>query len=108
MLLKILQLLEVIRYRVINLDYMIYFPDECIQPIKKCIIEDCGELAEGEDDGIPVPADGDIYEDYPMDQSGLETTAERMVVIEKIKSIGNDYFKAGEYKKANTKYEKVY
>ena len=25
---------------------------------------DCGELKEGEDDGVPVPSDGDAYEDF--------------------------------------------
>lgn len=35
------------------------------KPIKKVTIVDCGELKEGEDDGVPVPADGDTYEDWP-------------------------------------------
>lgn len=29
------------------------------------MIENCGELKEGEDDGIPVPADGDTWDDHP-------------------------------------------
>ena len=77
------------------------------KPIKICVIENCGELKEGEDDGIPAPQDGDIYEDYPVDQEGLETTAERLEVINKIKEIGNDFFKAGDFAKANQKYDKV-
>lgn len=35
------------------------------RPIKTVKIVDCGELKEGEDDGIKEPEDGDIYEDWP-------------------------------------------
>jgi len=78
------------------------------KPVKACVIENCGELAEGEDDGIPAPQDGDIYADYPEDEpTNLEMTADRLEVIDKIKTIGNDYFKKGDYEAANRKYEKV-
>ena len=64
-------------------------------------------MEEGEDDGIPLPTDGDIYEDYPQDQSGLDTTEARMEVINKIKAIGNEYFKNQDFENASAKYEKV-
>ena len=35
------------------------------KPIKKVTIVNCGELKVDEDDGVPVPADGDTYEDWP-------------------------------------------
>lgn len=35
------------------------------RPIKPVIIADCGELKEGEDDGIAVPDDGDELPGYP-------------------------------------------
>lgn len=78
------------------------------KPVKACVIENCGELAEGEDDGVPAPQDGDIYADYPEDEpTELETTAERLEVINKIKTIGNDFFKKGDFDAANQKYDKV-
>jgi len=78
------------------------------KPIRKCTIADCGVLAEGEDDGCPdIPEDGDVYEDYPVDQTGLETTEQRLEAINKIKTIGNEYFKNGNFEKAQLKYEKV-
>jgi len=77
------------------------------KPIKKCVITNCGVLEEGEDDGIPLPTDGDIYEDYPQDQSGLDTTEARMEVINKIKAIGNEYFKNQDFENASAKYEKI-
>lgn len=35
------------------------------RPLKDVVIADCGEIPEGADDGVPVPTDGDIYEDFP-------------------------------------------
>lgn len=35
------------------------------KPLKDAVITNCGELAEGEDDGIPVSVDGDDYEEFP-------------------------------------------
>ena len=35
------------------------------RPVDDVIIADCGELKEGEDDGVLPPADGDVYEDAP-------------------------------------------
>jgi len=34
-------------------------------PLKPVIIDDCGELAEGEDDGVAAPDAGDKYADWP-------------------------------------------
>lgn len=35
------------------------------KPLQDAVISNCGELAEGEDDGIPVQEDGDNYEEFP-------------------------------------------
>ena len=35
------------------------------RPDKDVVIADCGEIPEGADDGVPAPADGDTYEDFP-------------------------------------------
>jgi peptidyl-prolyl isomerase D len=35
------------------------------RPVEDAVIVKCGELAEGEDDGIRASEDGDDYEDYP-------------------------------------------
>lgn len=40
-------------------------------PVKTIKITDCGELKEGEDDGIPQLMDGDEYEDWPGNISFL-------------------------------------
>lgn len=42
-------------------------PTQNDTPNEETIIYDCGELAEGEDDGIPVNPSADPYEDYPSD-----------------------------------------
>ena len=72
-------------------------------PVKPCVILNCGELADGEDDGIAVPQDGDIYEDWPEDSDksvdGTKAAAE-------LKEMGNKYFQAKEYAQANEKYQK--
>lgn len=35
------------------------------RPVEDAVIAKCGELAEGEDDGIRASEDGDVYEEYP-------------------------------------------
>ncbi|CAG8793822.1 5742_t:CDS:2, partial [Racocetra fulgida] len=41
-------------------------------PVKTIKIADCGELKEGEDDGIPQLMDGDEYEDWPEQNDLLQ------------------------------------
>ncbi|CAG8436169.1 9496_t:CDS:2 [Diversispora eburnea] len=77
------------------------------RPIKTVKIVDCGELKEGEDDGIVEPADGDIYEDWPEDQPRKLESKELLEIARKIKEIGNNYFKSSEYDKAFKKYAKA-
>ncbi|CAB4427007.1 unnamed protein product [Rhizophagus irregularis] len=77
------------------------------KPIKKVTIVDCGELKENEDDGVPVPADGDTYEDWPEDESGSLKPEKLLEIAQKVKDIGNDYFKKGDYLNASKKYTKA-
>ncbi|GAM18085.1 hypothetical protein SAMD00019534_012600 [Acytostelium subglobosum LB1] len=78
------------------------------KPTLDCTISNSGELAEGEDDGVPakVTADGDKWEDYPADDN-VNGDAEFIKVADTIKNIGNDYFKANKNAEAVEKYKKA-
>ncbi|EAL65598.1 tetratricopeptide-like helical domain-containing protein [Dictyostelium discoideum AX4] len=76
------------------------------KPIKDCIIMDCGELKEGEDDGVPEKTGDDKWEDYPQDDN-VEGNEANLKVGEAIKNIGNDYFKQGKSLEAIAKYNKA-
>lgn len=79
------------------------------KPSKECKIEDCGEIAPGEDDGfIQDDGTGDLLPDSPedsdLDFKKLVTIKE---AVEKVKAIGNDLFKKGDCTKALRKYKKA-
>lgn len=78
------------------------------RPEEPCVIADCGEIAEGADDGIPVPADGDDLPDFPED-AGFESADKEKVLAaaEKAKTLGTDLFKKGDFNGAVEKYEKA-
>lgn len=79
-------------------------------PEREVIISDCGEIAEGEDDGATgLLQDGDSYPDWPSDLEEKPEHSESTFwteAVESIKGIGNDFFKKGEYRKAVRKYSK--
>jgi len=77
------------------------------KPEQPCAIADCGELAEGADDGVKTSTDGDIYEEFPEDDSRCKSDEEFVKAAEAIKNIGNEYFKKGDYNSALDKYEKA-
>ncbi|KAI8988657.1 peptidyl-prolyl cis-trans isomerase D [Pilobolus umbonatus] len=77
------------------------------KPKKDAVIVNCGELAEGEDDGVPVNADGDNYEEYPDDHEGPKEPKDILEIASKLKDIGNNYFKKGDYQNASSKYIKA-
>jgi len=62
------------------------------KPVLRCEITNCGELKEGEDDGIIENNDGDKYEDYPQDTIGLQVD-DKIKIANEIKEFGNNYFK---------------
>ncbi|CEP10276.1 hypothetical protein [Parasitella parasitica] len=77
------------------------------KPLKDAVITNCGELAEGEDDGIPVAKDGDDYEEFPDDHEGPRELSDIIDIASKLKAIGNDYVKKKEYEIAAKKYLKA-
>ncbi|KAF9924360.1 Peptidyl-prolyl cis-trans isomerase D [Linnemannia zychae] len=76
-------------------------------PLSPVIIADCGELAEGEDDGVPPPDAGDKYADWPEDYEGPKEDKDLVVIAQELKALGNTFFKAGDYIKAQKKYQKA-
>ncbi|CAD5116259.1 DgyrCDS5167 [Dimorphilus gyrociliatus] len=86
-----------------------YQKTESDKPLMDCVISDCGELAEGEDDGCVVE-DGtdDSYANFPSDsQIDWKNKEECSRAFVTIKVAGNTLFKGGEYKKALRKYQKA-
>ncbi|KAL9658429.1 hypothetical protein ABK040_005973 [Willaertia magna] len=77
-------------------------------PTKEVIIVDCGILKMGEDDGIIIKEDQDIYPNYPNDAEDAESTERKIEIAEHLREIGNTYFKNGDIEKALSKYEKAF
>lgn len=78
-------------------------------PVDEVLIADCGEILEGEDDGVAgLFSDGDMYPDWPEDLDDKPSDcAWWITAVESIKSFGNDCFKKGDYKMALRKYRKA-
>ncbi|CAG8573381.1 2228_t:CDS:2 [Paraglomus occultum] len=82
-------------------------PTNSDRPVEDVVIADCGELKEGEDDGVLPPADGDVYEDVPEDAEVELETQTLFNIATSVKTIGSDYFKKGDYATAAEKYNKA-
>jgi len=78
------------------------------KPVVDCIIENCGELAEDAVLENPNSPDGDIYEDYPEDESQMKEKEDFVKAAEAIKGIGNTWFKNNDFNTAAAKYEKAF
>ncbi|KAF9116675.1 Peptidyl-prolyl cis-trans isomerase D [Mortierella sp. AM989] len=76
-------------------------------PLSPVIIADCGELAEGADDGVPPADAGDKYADWPIDYEGSKEDKDLIVIAQDLKNLGNAFFKTGDYAKAMNKYKKA-
>ncbi|KAG0053328.1 Peptidyl-prolyl cis-trans isomerase D [Gryganskiella cystojenkinii] len=76
-------------------------------PKEPVLIANCGELAEGEDDGVAAPDAGDKYADWPEDYEGPKEDTDLVKISQDLKTLGNNFFKAGEYEKAMIKYTKA-
>lgn len=65
------------------------------RPVQDVVVVDCGEIAEGEDDGvINFFKDGDTYPDWPLDLDVKpDELAWWMSAVDNIKSLGNEQFK---------------
>jgi peptidyl-prolyl isomerase D len=46
--------------------------DASDKPLQPVVIADCGQLAEGEEVKVESKVEGDVWEDYPEDQEGLD------------------------------------
>ncbi len=77
------------------------------KPVKRCEVVGCGVLADGEDDGVAAPADGDDLPEWPEDLESRPTVEQATAMAEKIKDAGNALFKAGEAARAVKKYKKA-
>ena len=77
-------------------------------PLKTFIIKECGPLSPGEPDGIPIPTDGDVYEEYPEDD--FTRQANPVLFLQAaidIKGLGNSNFKTDNLPLALKKYSKA-
>lgn len=77
-------------------------------PSETILIADCGELKDGEVDGQPVDPTADGYESYPSDDE--HDTQDPKVVVKiatDLKTKGTEYFKQGDFKTAQKKYQKA-
>ncbi|KAM5576458.1 peptidyl-prolyl cis-trans isomerase CYP40-like [Rosa sericea] len=77
-------------------------------PTQEVVIADCGELAEGADDGVcNFFKDGDVYPDWPVDLDAKHEEISWWVsAVNVIKALGNEQFKKQDYKMALRKYRK--
>ncbi|SGY79538.1 BQ5605_C008g05157 [Microbotryum silenes-dioicae] len=105
-------------------------PVKSDSPTEKIVIADCGQLAEGEDDGVKPDPHADGHEDYPSDDESdvgavsSDTTLMIFWVITdddliafqpnivlkiatEIKTKGTELFQAGDFKAAQSKYLKA-
>ncbi|KAK6924086.1 Cyclophilin-type peptidyl-prolyl cis-trans isomerase domain [Dillenia turbinata] len=78
-------------------------------PTLDVIIEDCGEIPKGEDEGISnFFKDGDSYSDWPSDlDEKHDDLSWWMTAVDSIKNFGNGHFKKQDYKMALRKYQKA-
>lgn len=76
------------------------------KPDVKVVIDNCGEIKEGADDGTMVDdGTGDKYPIFPDEIEGI-TTAQRIEISNELKLIGNQQLKEKNFGKAIEKYKK--
>ncbi|KAJ6682031.1 PEPTIDYL-PROLYL CIS-TRANS ISOMERASE CYP40 [Salix koriyanagi] len=78
-------------------------------PSQDTVIVDCGEIPEGEDDGISnFFKDGDTYPDWPADlDMKPDEISWWMKAVDSIKAFGNEQYKKQDCKMALRKYRKA-
>lgn len=77
------------------------------KPVAECTIAEVGCIEEGDLPVVIAPVDGDAYQDYAEDNEKPLGDAEMLEAGEAIRTIGNNYFKSGEFLKATEKYQKA-
>ena len=60
------------------------------KPLQPVTIADCGQLADGEEVKPDNKVEGDVYEDYPDDQEGLDEAdlTQYIAIADKLKELG--------------------
>lgn len=83
--------------------------DEEDRPFNEVLIEDCGEIPEGADDGVAgFFMDGDMYPEWPADLDEQPSNCSWWIdAVDSAKTFGNDSYKKGDYKMALRKYRKA-
>eukprot|EP00440_Ansanella_granifera_P042878 gb/GFBE01046488.1/.p1 GENE.gb/GFBE01046488.1/~~gb/GFBE01046488.1/.p1 ORF type:complete len:482 (+),score=130.38 gb/GFBE01046488.1/:1-1446(+) len=76
------------------------------RPMVDVVIESCGELTDDQLAGS-APEDGDTFPEHPIDYSVKSDPEKLMFAQEKIREIGNEYFKKSQYRQALEKYRKA-
>ncbi|KAF8377506.1 hypothetical protein HHK36_030888 [Tetracentron sinense] len=78
-------------------------------PTLDVLIDDCGEIPEGADDGISnFFKDGDTYPDWPADLDEKPNEISWwMNAVDSAKTFGNEHYKKQDYKTALRKYRKA-
>ncbi|XP_078262730.1 peptidyl-prolyl cis-trans isomerase D [Rhinoraja longicauda] len=79
------------------------------KPVKQCVIENCGELKEGDDFGqAPADGSGDAYPDFPEDiDEDINDVDTVFRIAEDLKNLGNNFFKSQDWIVADQKYSKA-
>uniref|UniRef100_UPI00358E7BF9 peptidyl-prolyl cis-trans isomerase D n=1 Tax=Myxine glutinosa TaxID=7769 RepID=UPI00358E7BF9 len=79
------------------------------KPVQACLIGDCGQFRNGEDwRVVPNDGTGDQYPDFPEDSDiDIRDVAAVVAVVELVKGVGNQLFKAQNWRAANNKYAKA-
>ncbi|KAG2373912.1 hypothetical protein C9374_011577 [Naegleria lovaniensis] len=81
------------------------------QPTLDVVFTDCGVLEEGCDDGVldkTCVEEGDVYPQYPADEEESDSLYKKLEIAEKLKELGNHFFKQNDLQKAVEKYEKAF
>ncbi|KAK6916478.1 Tetratricopeptide repeat 1 [Dillenia turbinata] len=78
-------------------------------PTLDVIIADCGEIPDGQDDGIcNFFKDGDMYPDWPTDlDENPKELSWWMSAVDSVKTLGNEHYKKQDYRMALRKYRKA-
>lgn len=76
------------------------------KPMVDVVIEDCGELPEDQVD-VSTPDDGDLYPEHAIDCSHTYDPDTLLEAQDKIRDVGNQYYRRKDYKVALEKYRKA-
>lgn len=86
-----------------------HIPTSNDKPVQDVVITDCGEFADGQDDGVPTEWGEDAVPDYPEDHPEHPFKSEDTVlkIAQSSKDSGNELYKKSEFAKAVAQYQKA-